>query len=384
LTVPLWLDADTPTYGPLPGDERVDVAVVGSGVTGLACARVLAVGGARVRVVEARRIGSGASGRNGGFALRGTAVPYDRAPLADVNRFTEDALEQIRGLAGDAFRPEGSLRVAVDEAELADLRLEHDALAADGFAVEWHERGDLPAALREHALGGIFHPPDGAFDQGQWVRRLAALAHEAGARLAEETQATALEGTELTTDRGTVSAGSVVVATDGYSAGLLEELDDAVVSFRGQVLATEALDEHLFPCPIYARWGYDYFQQLPDGPVVIGGRRDTDLEGELTREERPTGEIQGRIEAYLTELLGRTPRITHRWAGLMGYTRDFLPLVGELPDREGVWVSAGYSGHGNVLGFACGEAVAHAILGRPDARLEPFSPGRTPVARPPA
>jgi glycine/D-amino acid oxidase-like deaminating enzyme len=60
----------------------------------------------------------------------------------------------------------------------------------------------------------------------------------------------------------------------------------------------------------------------------------------------------------------------------MGFTEDGLPLVGELPGRPGVWVSAGYSGHGNVLGFACGEGVARAILGDPDSRLEAFVPAR--------
>lgn len=384
MTVPLWLDAETPRYGTLAGDESADVVVVGSGVTGLACARALALGGASVRVVEARRIGSGASGRNGGFALRGTALPYHRARLPDLVRFTEEALKRIRELAGDEFRLEGSLRVAVDETELADLRLEHDALAGDGFAVEWLEPDDLPAALRAYVVGGLFHPPDGAFDQGRWVRRLAQLAHGAGARLAEETHATTLEGKTLVTDRGRVSAGALVIATDGYSAGLIAELDDAIVSFRGQVLATEPLPERLFPCPIYARWGYDYFQQLPDRRLVIGGHRDTDLEAELTREERPTEQIQRRIEGLLRELVGRRPRVTHRWAGLMGYTQDLLPLVGPLPGYQGVWVSAGYSGHGNVLGFACGEAVAAALLGAPDARVMPFSPERTPVAPPPA
>ena len=80
------------------------------------------------------------------------------------------------------------------------------------------------------------------------------------------------------------------------------------------MLATEPLGERLFPCPIYARWGYDYFQQLPDGRVVIGGRRDTDLEGETTREERPTDQIQGRIEAYLT----RAPRHGRRGSRTAG------------------------------------------------------------------
>ena len=378
---PFWLEGSTPRYRPLPGDEGVDVAVVGAGVTGLSCARTLAEAGLQVRVVEARRAGTGASGRNGGFALRGTAAPYDQARFPDLMRLTEDALARVHALAGDTFRRVGSLRVAVSEEELEALRREHAALAEDAFAAEWREWRELPPALRPHALAGIFHPLDGALDQGRWIRRLAEIAVAAGAKIAEETKATALDGTALATSRGTVSAGTVVVATDGYTGGLVPELDPLVVSVRGQALATAPLPEALFPCPVYARFGYDYWQQLPDCRLVIGGRRDTDLAGETTSVEEPTAAIQARIEALLFDLLGVVPPITHRWAGLMGFSRDYLPLVGELPARPGVWVSIGYSGHGNVLGFACGDLVAQAILGRRDERLRLLSPERAPAAR---
>ena len=385
MTFPFWLDALAPEYGPLAGDETADVAIVGGGVTGLACARVLALEGVRVRVLEARRMGSGASGRNGGFALRGTALPYDRGRFPELVRLTEEALERIAGLAGDAFRHVGSLRVAVDAEELEALHAEHEALAEDGFAVERRTRDELPAVLRPYALGGLFHPGDGALEQGRWVRRLAEHAHEAGALLAEETRVTRIDGARVLTERGAVTAGAVLVATDGYTHGLVPALDERIVAFRGQVVATEPLAERLFPCPIYARWGYDYFQQLPDGRLVAGGRRDTDLEAETTRDERPTEAVQENLEALVRELLGEGARITHRWAGLMGFTEDFLPLVGRLPGREAMWVSAGYSGHGNVLGFACGEAVAYALLGRGlDPRLAPLSPEKSPAARPPA
>jgi glycine/D-amino acid oxidase-like deaminating enzyme len=375
---PLWLDVTNPhSYGPLPGDERVDVAIVGAGVTGLACARVLALAGSRVRVLEARRAGSGASGRNGGFALRGTALPYDRMPLPDVMRLTEEALGRLRELAGDAFRPVGSLRVANSPEELEELHAEGEAIAADGFAVEPRAREELPPAVRGFGLGGLWHPPDGALDQGRWLRRLAALAADAGAALAEETRVTGLDGTSVRTEGGTVEADHVVVGTDGYRDGLLPELESSVTAVRGQVVATEPLDRQVLPCPLYSRWGYDYVQQRADGRLVAGGRRDTNLDGETTREERTTGEIQGRLDELVAELTdGRPPAITHRWAGLMGFTEDGLPLVGELPGRPGVWVSAGYSGHGNVLGFACGEGVARAILGDPDSRLEAFVPAR--------
>jgi gamma-glutamylputrescine oxidase len=381
-TFPYWLDVPAPAVRTLAGDESVDVAVVGAGVTGLACARVLAEAGLRVRVLDARRTGHGASGRNGGFALRGLAAAYDRARFPELMQLTEDALGRLRELAGDAFRPVGSLRIAVSEEELEALRSEHEALARDGFAVAWVDAEALPRPLDAHALGGIFHPPDGALDQGRWVRRLAALAAQAGALIAEETPVVALEETCARTPLGDVRAEHVVLATDGYTHGLVPELDQAVVAFRGQALATAPLPERLFDCPIYARWGYDYLQQLTDGRIVVGGRRDTDLEGELTREETPTQPIQARIEELLRSLIGRAPPITHRWAGLLGFTADLLPLVGQLPGRERTWASVGYSGHGNVLGFACGELVAGAILGSGGERLAAFSPERSPAARP--
>jgi glycine/D-amino acid oxidase-like deaminating enzyme len=78
----------------------------------------------------------------------------------------------------------------------------------------------------------------------------------------------------------------------------------------------------------------------------------------------------------VTDLLGEAPTITHRWAGIFGVTEDRLPLVGTVPGHDDVWVSCGYSGHGNVLGLACGELVAEAILGRPAPELELFEPAR--------
>ena len=86
--------------------------------------------------------------------------------------------------------------------------------------------------------------------------------------------------------------------------------------------------------------------------------------------------IQGHLERFVTELLGEAPEITHRWAGIFGATEDRLPLVGPVPGHDNVWVSCGYSGHGNVLGLACGELVAEAILGRPSPGLELFEPSR--------
>ena len=233
------------------------------------------------------------------------------------------------------------------------------------FAVEW--RAELAQPLAGRFDAAIFHPRDGSLQPARWVRRLAALAVEAGAELREHERVESLDA---------LVADQVVIATDGYTHGLVSELDAAIRPTRGQLLVTEPLERRLFPCPHYARHGYDYWQQTEDGRLVAGGSRDKATDHEYTAEEATTPLIQGQLERFVAELLGEEPRIDHRWAGIFGTTADRLPLVGRLPGSERVWVSAGYSGHGNVLGLACGELVAGAILGAPAPELELFEPAR--------
>jgi gamma-glutamylputrescine oxidase len=372
METPFWLDEPAEAVSGPRYDGRVDVAVVGGGVTGCSCALTLADAGMRVRLYEARSIASGASGRNGGFALRGGAMHYDaaRAVLGPERaialwRLTERALDRMAELAGDVLRRVGSLQLSADEQERVELRSEYDALVADGFAVEWID--ELPEHLADIYSGAILHPTDCALHPGRWIRRLARRAAEAGTELREHMRVSDLNG---------LHADHVVIASDGYPSGLVPEVDDLVQPTRGQVVATEPLPEVLYERPHYARQGFDYWQQLPDGRLVAGGRRDVAIEDENTAEEGTTAPVQAAVEALVRDLVGSAPAITHRWSGIFGASPDKLPLVGPIPGREAVWVARGYSGHGNVLGLASGELVAKAILGRREPELELFDPAR--------
>ncbi len=157
----------------------------------------------------------------------------------------------------------------------------------------------------------------------------------------------------------------------------MAELADVIWPARGQVIVSEPLDETLYDRPHYARHGFDYWQQLPDGRIALGGFRDVSILDELTDREELTPRIQSALESFLHELAGREVEVTHRWAGIFGLTQDALPLVGPVPGRnDRIWVAAGYSGHGNVLGFGCGELVADALLGRESALLPLLDPAR--------
>jgi gamma-glutamylputrescine oxidase len=369
--VPFWLTEATTPFADRRLDS-VDVEIVGAGITGCSCALTLAQAGKRVRVHDQRGVAEGASGRNGGFALRGGAARYDVAREtygADAARElwqrTEAELDGLEQSGGDAFRRTGSLRLAADGEERDEIRAEFEALREDGFACEW--RDELPLLLSPHFQGAIFHVGDGALQPARFVRRLAATAADAGVEFRTGARVGSLD--EL-------DAECVVIATDGSGRGLLAELDDALWPARGQVIATEPLPERLFECPHYARHGFDYWQQLEDNRIVLGGFRDFSILAEMTDEEVTTDEIQAALDAFLVELLGTKPRVEHRWAGIFGLTQDLLPLVGPVPGRDGTWVAAGYSGHGNVLGLLCGQLVAHAILGGDDPLLTLFDPSR--------
>ena len=129
------------------------------------------------------------------------------------------------------------------------------------------------------------------------------------------------------------------------------------------MIATEPLAERLFDRPHYARHGYDYWQQLADGQLVAGGFRDADLESEFTDEEATTPRIQAALERFLADLVGGSCGSRTAGRGSWASSRTCCRSWGESPDAIGVWVAGGYSGHGNVLGFACGALVARAILG---------------------
>jgi gamma-glutamylputrescine oxidase len=371
---PFWLDEPSRPVDSRSQDE-VDVEVIGAGITGVSCALALTRGGLRVRVHDARGIAEGASGRNGGFALRGGAARYDVAretygaeAAKRLWQRTEAALDRLEAVAGDAFRRTGSLRLAADDEERDEIRLEYEALREDGFAAEW--RDELPQ-LSPEFRGAIFHPPDGSLQPGRFVRRLAEQAAAEGVAFREHHRIASLD--ELDTEQ-------IVIATDGSGRGLLPELDDAIWPARGQVITTEPLSERLFECPHYARHGFDYWQQLTDGRIVLGGFRDFSILTEMTDDETTTEPIQEALDAFLVELLGYMPNVTHRWAGIFGLTQDLLPLVGRVPGHEGTWIAAGYSGHGNVLGLMCGELAASALLGDGDDLLELFSPARLLVS----
>jgi gamma-glutamylputrescine oxidase len=364
-------------FSALDSDHRADVCVVGAGVTGASCAWRLLEHGIGVTMVDGRRAAAAASGRNGGFAVTGTGLDHDELEgrlgetgARDLRAATERSLDVMIALAAElgvpqAVRRTGSLWVAQDECERAEIERVLSAAAAAGMLCR--PAADLiPEPMRDRCHTAAFFPRDAELLPAVWVRTLVAAAADRGATVFEHSPAGGLErdgeGWIVHAGGGRLHAQAVVVACDGLIPRLLPQLDGIVYPVRGQVLATEPLQHGPIAYPTHSQSGFMYYRPTDDGRVVVGGGRLEQLEHEYTDEEAVTAGVQARLDTFLAEWLGLGgARVTHRWAGIMGFSADLLPLVGALPDSPGVYVAGGYSGVGNVLGHLCGSIAADLI-----------------------
>ncbi|MGN6380691.1 MAG: NAD(P)/FAD-dependent oxidoreductase [Gaiellales bacterium] len=377
----------------LETNTEADVAVVGAGVTGCACARRLARNGRSVVVLEADQVAAGASGRNGGFASAGTglALPVAAdavgAPAAlELHRATEAAIDEMLAVAaeqdsGDAVRRTGSLWLAAAD-EVDTLAATVAALQAAG--IDCREAADqIPGQMRARYPAAAVFPGNCRLEPARWVNALAQSAGAAGARILERSAVTAIhpapDGWLVHTPRAAVRAPAVVVALDGLLPRLLPELHGIVYPVRGQMLATQPLADPVLVMPTHSDHGFFYGQATAEGRMVIGGGRWADLEAEYTDELAITEPVQRSVERYLERMGLGGARVTHRWAGIMGFSADLLPVAGELPGRPGLYAAGGYSGVGNVQGFVCGGLVADLVCGRGHALADVVSPARFAV-----
>jgi len=393
-TEPVWAEAAPAPRPPLAADAEAEAAVVGAGIGGLATAWHLAERGIAARVVEARTVAAGASGRNGGFLIAGAAPMYNDArrrfgpDLARrIQRATLDAQEEIYAAASvvgaaSAFRRVGMLRLAVDEREAEHVREHAAALAEDGFPGRVVEEGELPEVLRRPGRLGLATDHDAAMQPVRWLGALARALEARGVAIHEGTSVAAPRplaggGHELVTAGGPVlRAGVVVVACDGALGTLAPSMGGRVRSRRLHMVATAPLGWEHVARPVYARYGHEYHQQLPDGRIALGGFSDLDGESSYTTQATGSRRVFARLGAYLAEELGVDAPVTHRWVGLVGYTADERPVAGPVPGVPGLYALGGYCGTGNVCAWLAGRIVAELVAGGRSADAGLFNPGR--------
>ena len=393
----LWRDTApaAPAPHPVPGDVQADVAIVGGGYTGLSTARALAARGVDVVVLEANRLGWGASGRNGGvisgkfrLTFAEMAQRWDIDTARRMHDIGVEAAQNIGALLEDFgidadYRGSGSLRCAHRPEALEALRAECDWLRGtlgddavsmigpDQMAEETGSRDFCGGMLNLH--GGVVHPL-------KLHRGLVAGMRARGIRLHDTSPVTAIrrvqDGLHLHTPGGIVRAGQVVMATDAYASltPATRPVERRVVPFRSAMIATQPLTGT--PGQALLSQGRSYtetrrmmrwFRKSGDR-LLYGGR------GAFGKDDSPAAfaALERAMRNQFPELQGL--QITHRWSGLVAMTMDSLPHLGRLDDR--MTYAMGYNGTGVALSNWIGPHVADLVLGQtPDAGLM----GRLPL-----
>ncbi len=395
--IPLWHDDPYDERAPLEADCETDVLVIGAGIAGLSCAWHLAERGVDCVVVEARTAASGASGRNGGFLVAGAALPHEDAVrefghevAVGIYRATQASEQRIYEIAeeigaSEHFAHVGCLRVTWEPEEPDHARGQYEAMRADGLTAEWVDEADLPAIVRRPGRVGVFAPLDATMHPARWVRAFSRAIEERGVRIFERSPvpeplaAPRNGGFVVRAGGAAVHAQRVVVAADGALPQLVPYYAPSVRTKRLHMVATAPLAERVVPCAIGTRWGYEYFQQRPDGRIAIGGFSDFDGEGaadSYTTREEPSPAIHARIEQFLRDDLGITAPVTHRWVGLVGYSRDERAFAGAVPGHDGLYAAGGYNGTGNLNGFTAGRIISELLATGASADAGLYDPAR--------
>jgi glycine/D-amino acid oxidase-like deaminating enzyme len=370
--------------GELP--DCVDVAVIGSGFTGLSAARALAKRGANVAVLEAETIGWGASSRNGGMVLTGLKLGVNKlisrygrertqrmyaASLASI-----DCVERIvreEGIACDFSRC-GHLEVACKQKHFDDYARQAEVIAREfDHELLVVQKNDLSSEIGSAIYyGGMVDEVSAGCDPARYVAGLARAAMKAGAQVFEYTPVKSIErearngdaGWKLSISRGSMWAHEVFVGTSGYTGHATPELQKKIIPIGSFIITTEVLPEplarELSPRNrmIYDSKNYLYYYRLtPDRRMLFGGRAAFFPENHQTI--RRSAEIlrRGMIEVYpqLSDA-----KLDYVWGGTLDFAFDIMPHAGQL---DGIYYAVGYAGHGVAMATYQGQKMAELMAG---------------------
>jgi glycine/D-amino acid oxidase-like deaminating enzyme len=354
------------------------VAIVGGGYTGLAAARALARRGADVTVLERRTIGWGASSRNGGFVLPGFKPEIEALAralgVAEARRLFELSLQAVGALeatiADEAidcgYARCGTVVLAARPDHLAALersrRFLRDELAHETVVLGPAELRDEIGSTRYH--GGLLDPFAGSVQPAALLRGLATAAERAGARLLEGMEVRRIvrgRGLTVETDRGTLVARDVLVATNGYTGPAVPALQRRVVPVGSYIIATAPLGDAVAARLIPRRRVLSdtkhllyYFRLSPEGRLVFGGRAAFTP----TPVSRSAAILRRGMVEVFPDLAG-VP-VEFAWGGQVAFTLDQMPHAGVL---GGIHYALGYGGHGVALATWLGARMGDALAG---------------------
>jgi gamma-glutamylputrescine oxidase len=368
-----------PPRPPLDGDCHVDVAVVGAGVAGCSAALHFARQGYDVAVLEAHRVGFGASGRSGGQLIFGLAVGQ-KSLIAQVGRenarrlfaMSVEALDLTQSLIRDHgiecdYRP-NHVHVATKPRHLEELR-DWEQELHDEYeyrSARLLDRAELAEHVRsERYLGGLIDSRSGHLHPLKYTQGLARAAEAAGARIFEQTTALSFaEGAEVTvhTERGVVRCRHLVLCANAYIGMLSPRLARRILGVGTYIIATrpmaEARARALLPSDAAIadlNWILDYFRLSADRRLLFGGR----VSYSALQPPRLAESMHRRLARIFPQAADL--EVEYAWGGYLDITMSRAPDFGRLAPN--IFYLQGFSGHGMSLTALAGKLVAEAVSG---------------------
>ncbi len=362
----------------LRGEVRADVCVIGGGYTGLSAALHLAEKGMDVVLLEAHRVGFGASGRNGGqvgsgqrleqTALEKSVGKDDARKLWDI---AEEAKALVREIAAK-HAPDAHYKPGVAHAVWSAAELSHEAATAEALARDYGydqitmlDRDEVAHLTGSKGFSG------GSLDMGaghvhplNLAIGLAQAATKAGARIFENSVVHHIQpGAKVAvqTDKGRVLADHVVLAANGYIGGLDRTVAARVMPINNFIVATEPLGDRwkeILPTDVAvadSKFVVNYWRRSEDGRLLFGG-------GESYGYRFPT-DIAALVRKPMLSIYPQLAdaRIDYAWGGTLAITTTRMPHFAQ--PRPGLWSASGFSGHGVALAMMAGKIMAEAIAG---------------------
>ncbi|MCP4327437.1 MAG: FAD-binding oxidoreductase [Alphaproteobacteria bacterium] len=381
--------ADDRRWPPLTGRVAVDVCIVGGGLAGLTTALELQRRGRSVAVLEANRVGWGASGRNGGIVSPGFALG-----LTNIVRKVglDDAVSLYRlSMQGVSFVRNTIRVLGIEHADMIEsglinviryddadgLTREQELLSGKfGHEVEVWPTSKVRQLLQtERYYQALFDRSSFHFHPLNYARALAEEIDRQGGQLFEESPALANNddgaAVEVRTPTGIVTAREIVYACGGYTGPLNRRLSRSILPIATYVVVTEPAAKQVSDvvrtaaAVIDNRRASDYYRILSDGRLLWGGRITT----KTSRPSHLADLLLNDIRSVYPQL--NCLRIAAAWSGLVGYATHMMPQLGRLDDRS--WYCSGFGGHGVNTTAICGHLIATAIAENDD-RYRLFSP----------
>ena len=384
---PLWTDQFSRPNNLITSDSlsaETDIAIVGSGYTGLCAARILKKNGASVTVLDRNTIGWGASSRNGGMATPGL----------------KQGIQKIHKIYGEKLAHE-FWKISVDAIDLIDEIVNEHSIDCDwernGHASlatkpshaprlkeygSWLEKefGHYQKYIPKHQIrdeigsntyyGALTDEISGGLHPSKYVFGLASTVSNLGVQLCENTAVTKIEKNDsnnfkLITSKGDITAKKVIIATNGYTDRLVSKLKPLIFSVGSYIVVTEPLTNELQNIinpkrRMYydSKWFLNYFRLTPDGRMLWGGRNDLSTDLDLDDSAKRLSKELYTVFPDLKDI-----PITHTWTGKLGITFDLMPHIGKV---NGIYYAFGYGGHGLSIATYLGTEIGLMLAGKKD------------------